>query len=226
IGGVQGALAKKADTIFSCLSPRQQTIARRILLQLTQPGEGTEDTRRRATMAELQREGEEQDTVAEVVKTLTDARLLVTDTDQQVDVAHEALIRGWPRLQAWINENREALQMHRRITEAAREWARNGNDVSYLYVGARLATALERLESKDLQLRGLALSFVQASYEQELREEFRWKRLYEEAESQRQLARTRELAAVALNQLQDDPECSVLLALEAVDARHPNSEVQ
>src|SRR5262245_41448232 len=54
IGGVQGALAQRAEEIFAGFSSEQQAIVRRILLRLTQPGEGTEDTRRRATLSELQ----------------------------------------------------------------------------------------------------------------------------------------------------------------------------
>jgi hypothetical protein len=45
---VHGALSQRAEQIYNALSAEQQQIARRMLLRLTQPGEGTEDTRRRA----------------------------------------------------------------------------------------------------------------------------------------------------------------------------------
>jgi hypothetical protein len=70
LGGVRGALAQKADTLLTTLSPPQQAIARRIFLRLTQPGEGTEDTRRRATRAELQTTAEETGVVADVIQLL------------------------------------------------------------------------------------------------------------------------------------------------------------
>lgn len=109
-GGVAGAIAKRADAVYDGLSPDQRAIARRVLLRLTQPGEGTEDTRRRATLAELATDPAEAAAVETVVGALVDARLLTTTADDDgttwIDVAHEALIRGWPRLRAWIDEDR------------------------------------------------------------------------------------------------------------------------
>ena len=103
-GGVQGALAKRADTMFDGFAPEQQAVTRRLMLRLTSPGEGTEDTRRRAAIHELWTRREEQGAVEHVVAELAIARLLTTSVDasgeRQVDVAHEALIRGWPRLRA------------------------------------------------------------------------------------------------------------------------------
>jgi hypothetical protein len=75
-GGVDGAVAKRAEAIYNALDPEQQEIARRILLRLTQPGEGTEDTRRRAAMGELVSRPEESESVERVVRALVKARLL------------------------------------------------------------------------------------------------------------------------------------------------------
>jgi energy-coupling factor transporter ATP-binding protein EcfA2 len=145
IGGVQGALAQRADTVYETLTQAQQIITRRLLLRLTQPGEGTGDTRRRATLTELMPSNNNKNDVEVVVRELTDARLLTTDKDERgsevVDVVHEALIRGWPLLRSWIEENREALRIHRRLTEVSNEWVAQNNDVSYLYRGVRLAEA-------------------------------------------------------------------------------------
>ena len=163
LGGVRGALAKKADNLFTTLSPQQQAIARRVFLQLTQPGERTEDTRRRATMAELQTEAVATEAVADVVQRLTNARLLVTSKDQQVDVAHEALIRGWPKLQNWIEEDRTALRTHRRITEAAAEWQRLHRDAGVLFRGVLLTVAQEWREKHAADLSLPEREFLDAS---------------------------------------------------------------
>ncbi|MGH8933221.1 MAG: TIR domain-containing protein [Egibacteraceae bacterium] len=80
--GVEGALAQRANAIYQALTPSQQAIARRVLLRLIQPGEGTEDTRRRAEMAELLTRPEEQADVEAMVKALTDGRLLTTARDE------------------------------------------------------------------------------------------------------------------------------------------------
>ena len=138
-----------------------------MLLRLTQPGEGTEDTRRRATLAELlPAEGEPAD-VETAVRELADARLLTTGKDERgdeiVDVSHEALIRGWPRLREWIDEDRAGLRTHRRLTEAANVWSNKDQDESFLYRGARLTEAAEWADAHADDLNPLEREFLEAS---------------------------------------------------------------
>ena len=189
MGGVHGALAKKAEALFATLSPPQQTMTRRVFLRLTQPGEGTEDTRRRATMGELQTKAEETAAVAEVVQQLADARLLVTDTADQVDVAHEALMRGWPRLRGWIEEDRNALRTQRRITDAALAWQQLHRDEGGLFRGALLAQAHEWLENHAEEASPLEREFLEASLALKRREE-----QAEQERQERALAQARTLA--------------------------------
>jgi WD40 repeat protein len=144
-GGVEGALARRANAIYGAMSPERQAVARRVLLRLTQPGEGTEDTRRRATRAELVTQPGEEAEVDAVVGALAEARLLTTGTDEAsgepvVDVTHEALIRGWPELRGWINDSREQLRLERRLSTAATDWDAGGRDDGQLYRGAPLAS--------------------------------------------------------------------------------------
>ena len=127
-GGVQGAIAKTAETVYGdALSPGQQALARNIFLRLTELGDGTEDTRRRVTIAELTPRAEQRQDVEDVLRTLADARL-VTIGAGAVEVAHEALIRHWPTLRAWLDEDREGRLVHRRLTDAAQEWDATGRD--------------------------------------------------------------------------------------------------
>jgi len=183
-GGVTGAMAKRAEAIYTGFTPQQQEIARRTLLRLTQPGEGSEDTRRRADLSELVTRPEEENAVETVVQALADARLLTTGTgntgsDTQgataanstsVEVAHEALIRGWDRLHTWINEDRDLLRIRGRITEAAEEWDRTGQRPDYLYRSVRLAEATEKRAALDDQLNPLERAFLDASVAQQTRE--------------------------------------------------------
>jgi DNA-binding SARP family transcriptional activator/WD40 repeat protein len=141
-GGVQGAIAHTADAVYARLDPEQQEQARRIFLRLTELGEGTQDTRRRAPLSELVPDTQEGQAVESLLKTLADARL-VTLSEDTAEVAHEALIREWPALRSWLSEDRESLRLHRRLTEAAQEWEKLGRDNDELYRGARLAQALE-----------------------------------------------------------------------------------
>ena len=69
-----------------------------------------------------------------VLRTLADARL-VTIGEGTVEVAHEALIRHWPTLREWLDEDREGRLLHRRLTEAAQEWEALGRDPGALLRG-------------------------------------------------------------------------------------------
>ena len=105
-------------------------------MRLTELGEGTEDTRRRASFDELIPRGTDGEEVRAVLTKLADARLITTG-ENTAEVAHEALIREWPHLREWLNEDREGLPLHRHLTEAANEWAMLERDSSVLYRGAR-----------------------------------------------------------------------------------------
>jgi len=216
IGGMQGAIAHRAESIYACFDTTQQAITRRVLLRLTQPGEGTEDTRRRAQKSELLPASEQAEAIEAVIQTLADARLVTTARDmatdeEQVDVSHEALIRGWPRLQQWIDEDRAGLRTHRRLTEAANEWEENNRDGSYLYRGARLAEAEEWVETHDADLNPLEREFVQASVALRDREA-------QEAERrrQRELEQARRLAEEQRKRAEEQAQAAAQLRRRAL----------
>src|SRR3954447_26411916 len=91
--------------------------------------------RRRVPLSELEPQGE-------VVAVLTDRRLLTVSAGA-VEVAHEALLREWPRLRSWLDEDAEGRRVLRHVADSARDWADGGRDRGELYRGARLAAALE-----------------------------------------------------------------------------------
>jgi WD40 repeat protein/class 3 adenylate cyclase len=168
-GAVHGAIAKTAETVYQdALSPDQQALARSIFLRLTEFGDGTEDTRRRVETAELPPHPELAEDVDEVLRTLADARL-VTIGEGTVEVAHEALIRHWPTLRGWLDEDREGRLVHRRLTEAAQEWHAT-RDPALLYRGTRLVGASDWAGAHDSDLNALEREFLDASREAELRQ--------------------------------------------------------
>lgn len=169
-GGVRGAIAQTAETTYQQLTPEQQVIARNILLRLTELGEGTEDTRRRASYSELIPQGQDGSTVRTVLTRLADARLITTGKDS-AEVAHEALIREWPRLREWLDDNREGLMLQRHLTEAAHEWDLMEQDPSMLYRGIRLAQAVEFASLNPEAPNAHERAFLDASVENEKREE-------------------------------------------------------
>ncbi len=190
-GGVHGAIAKTAESVFSRLSPDQQALARRIFLRLTELGEGTQDTRRRAPLSELAPTGEDTLQVNSLLKELADARL-ITLSEDMAEVAHEALIREWPALRQWLSEDRDGLRLHRRLTEASEAWTQVERDPGELYRGARLAQAAEWAESHPDELNVLEHEFLQASQAQAERETTE-----REAQRQKELEAARQVAVSA-----------------------------
>ena len=175
-GGVQGAIAKTAETVYrDRLSPAEQALARSIFLRLTELGEGTEDTRRRVAIRELIPRREQEAEVREVLLTLADARL-VTVGEDTVELAHEALIRSWPTLRSWLDADREGQLLHRRLTEAAQEWEALARDPGALLRGTRLAATGDWATAHDPELNELEREFLAASRQASEREAERQRR--------------------------------------------------
>lgn len=136
IGRIQGAIADTAEAIYTELFPADRQRLRDILLRLTRPdpdaaGEAARDMRRRVSLAELVPAGENDAVTRQLVSRLASARLLVTGNDA-VEVAHEALIRVWPRLRQWLDDDRAALRVREQLRQAAYAWERNQRDESGL----------------------------------------------------------------------------------------------
>jgi hypothetical protein len=143
-GGIRGAVATTAEACYQALDPGEQAIARQVLLRLVTVEEGTEPTRRRVDRAELLegRPAEQATRIVALLDRLAAARLVTMDRDT-VEVTHEALLGAWPRLRDWLRDDRDALRIHRQLTDAARIWTGLDRDPSALYQGTRLAAATE-----------------------------------------------------------------------------------
>lgn len=168
-GGVRSAIAQTAETVFhQRLSAEQQPIARMIFIKLAEMGDGALDTRRRATFSELITRSTDTATIDTVLTILTDARLVTTNTlepgnTRVVEVAHEALIREWPTLRAWLDQNRAGLILHRQLTEDANDWRKLQRDPGSLYRGMRLQQGLEWAKSNSDLISLAEQEFLDAS---------------------------------------------------------------
>ena len=91
------------------------------------------------------------------------AARLVTISEGEVEVAHEALLREWPRLRTWLEEDADGRRLHLHLMHAARGWQSAGRDPAELYRGARLASALDWADRHEPELDGLERAFVAAS---------------------------------------------------------------
>lgn len=147
LGGVMEALAHTADSLYNNLLPEEQNTAKRILLRLVRPGTGVEFTRSRATRRSLYQSGEANDRIDRVLEKLVETRLL-RQTDgpapesDQFEVAHEALVRNWPRLVEWLEDERVVLRHRLRFTAQAEDWDTRSRDAGALLRGKQLQEAL------------------------------------------------------------------------------------
>ncbi len=167
-GGVRGAVAHTAEDVYVGCSEQEQVLMRRMFLRLTELGGATEDTRRRVSLPELIPEGDGGGEATAVLEQLARARLLVVG-DDSAEIAHEALIREWPRLRGWLAEDREELRILRHLTTAARSWDETGRNDADLYRGPRLAVAVE-LARDERQLSRVEREFLGASQDVQTRE--------------------------------------------------------
>lgn len=131
LGGVSGALHGKADALVNGLDEAHRLQARRLLVRLVGIGaDGASDTRRRVAIAALRPgRGPQAAAFDAVLGLLVDARLLVraeSDGDPTIEVAHEALIRRWPRLRAWIQADQAMLAQVAEVEGWVAHWRRYG----------------------------------------------------------------------------------------------------
>ncbi|MFE6690617.1 helix-turn-helix domain-containing protein [Streptomyces sp. NPDC057743] len=244
-GGVRGALARTAEQFYGRLTAEQAETVRRIFLRLVTPGQGAQDTSCPTARAELETTGTGGASAADtalLVEKLARARLVTLD-GEMVTLAHEALITAWPRLHTWIDDARDRLRLHRRLTQDARTWDELGRDDGALYRGARLSTVEDTLTRHHDELTPLERDFLHASSAhaaaERHRERTRIRRLRQlagslavllvlsivagtvalvqtrSAHDQSHLALSRELAARADAMLRQRPEAAMLTALAA-----------
>lgn len=188
IGRVEGALAAHAEQVYATLSHDEQIAARRVLLQMIQLGQDTEDTRRPLLSSEVD--------AADwaLLQKLAGQRLVVTDFDargrQTAEITHEALIHGWGRLRNWINTDRAFYLWQQRTRLIVDQWLASGRDQGALLRGAPLAEAIGWQTSRPEDITPKVLELLTASQAQRQRDE-----MEAEAGRQKALAQVEALAA-------------------------------
>lgn len=201
-GGVQGALARRAEEVYQQLNPDLKPLARQVFLRLVTLGEGIEDTRRRAKRAELLALGENRAAINDVLAAFGQYRLLTFDQDSTtreptVDIAHEALIRNWSTLRDWLADSRSDIRLQRTLNQAVQEWTANRQDTGYLLLGGRLVQFEEWSHNTTVALTDVETEYLQASIaERSRREQAEKERLAREAALERRSRRLLQVMAV------------------------------
>jgi energy-coupling factor transporter ATP-binding protein EcfA2 len=197
MGGLQGAVAAKAEALFERLSLPEQEATRRLFLQLVHTAEEGNDTRRRERLEDIP------ESSRELVRRMADERLLITaggteSGGEAVEVAHEALIRNWKRLADWLNEDREFLLWRERLRALLEAWDHGARSEELLLRGPALAEAEGWLMRQGNALTEEQQRFIRDSIDaQRRREEEARSQHRHELENQRARAEAEEARANA-----------------------------
>ena len=196
IGGVEGALAQRAETVFAGLTkegadPEMDKAFQRLFTRLVTLGEGQEDTRRVVERTELS------DQVWGLAQRLAgeENRLVVTNASsarETAEVVHEALIRHWPKLVDWINRDRAFQLWLRQIRSNIELWSVAPDDEGPLLRGGMLAQAREWIARRRDDLSQKELAYIEASIALSRRAEAE-----KEAARQAEINRQQQLAEAA-----------------------------
>jgi TIR domain len=188
VGGVEGAVSRRADEQFGLLaSDAERAGLLRFLTRLVRvsaAGEEGADTRRRASLRGLDEK------TREAVESFARARLLVKGRgkaadEETVEVAHEAIIRKWPRLRELLDEDREFLLWRQRLRLRLDEYERTGRDAGALLGGALLAEAVKFLRERSDDLDAAERDYIEAGERAERERLERERSAQEQAERER-----------------------------------------
>lgn len=165
IGGVEGAISKRAELQFTKLTTEQQGAALRLLSRLARVAAANEEgtyTRQRIGLSELD------ESLQAVVQSFVNARLLVTNRneatgEETVEVAHEALIRAWARLKTFLDQDRKFYLWRQRLDLKKEEWQKAGMDNELLLRGSNLLEAKRLLRLREKDLTELERTFIKNS---------------------------------------------------------------
>jgi DNA-binding SARP family transcriptional activator/serine/threonine protein kinase/WD40 repeat protein len=256
LGGVFGAIGRRAEQIYTSFDDRCRAAAELVFLRLVSVTEDHGDTRRRVRRTELEQTGIATDDLDTVLAEYGRHRLLTFDRDPAsrtptVELAHEAILTDWERYARWVDDARDDLLARRRVESAAHDWIEAETDASFLYSGGRLELAEAWADESRFQLSDDERQFLEASRNQVDRDRVarsRRRRLFvsvlataavvamvmaavafvqrRNADRNADETRVRELAGLATQAIDEDPERAILLGMAALErGDDPSAEV-
>jgi WD40 repeat protein len=242
LGGPRRALADAAEQLYQALTPDDQRTAERILLYLAYPTPLGGVTSRRVRRDSLYEPDEAHEPTDRVLARLEQAHLVrvtpgATAADEQVELAHEALVRSWNRLAEPVREKRRGMRRRLQLTGAAARWQESKYDEDALWRGKNLEAALRYRDLTALESEFLRASSAaeQSAHRRQVRRLSAVAgalmllllmtaitaafaiRFWREAEDLRRVADTRRMAAQALYLLDSQPNLAALLGVAAYE---------
>ncbi len=157
-GGIQHAVTQSAETLYDAMDDAQRGQLRSLLLRLVLPSDDGDPVRARVPRDKVANDDDHR----WLVEQLIEARLLSIDGDT-VQIAHEALVRVWPRLRDWLDDDVDGQRLFRHLAVAAESWDGMDRPESELYRGVRLHRTLEWRGRSPAELNDTESAFLAAS---------------------------------------------------------------
>ncbi|MBA2560497.1 MAG: hypothetical protein H0V07_11555, partial [Propionibacteriales bacterium] len=157
-GGIKSAVSQTAERLYDAMDSRQRSRLRALLLRLVMPTEDGDPVRARVPRSKVAADDEHQQLVEQLVR----ARLVSID-GESVQIAHEALVRVWPRLRGWLDDDVDGQRLFRHLAGAADAWDTMKRPESELYRGARLTRTLEWRDRAGPDLNDTESDFLEES---------------------------------------------------------------
>ncbi len=170
MGGVDGALQRRATDLYDQLDETHQAAAKQLFLRLVSVTDADQRSRRRVGAREVASVGIDTVVMHDVIARFGEYRLLSFDSDHltgapTVEVAHEALLTAWPTLQDWIDDGRADLRRHASLVTALREWEIAERDPDYLLPATRLDQYEDRGATSGIVLNEAEREYLDAGFQ-------------------------------------------------------------
>lgn len=168
MGGVTGAIARRAEDLYLALDADERDAIKQLFLRLVTSAENGVWGRRRVSAEEITTVSSDLVPLQTVAARFAAHRLLTLDRDPvtgcpAVELAHEAILHQWPRLRRWIDAGQKDVLTQARLDIALREWEASGGQNDYLLSGQRLTDYEEWAVVSSLRLNSAERRFLDES---------------------------------------------------------------
>ena len=157
-GGIRQAVSQSAESLYDAMDAARRGQLRGLMLRLVSAVDDGDPVRTRLPRdkiaADVAHSG--------LIEQLVTARLVAIDGDT-LQIAHEALVRVWPRLRGWLDDDAEGQRLLRHLAGAADAWDAMSRPNSELYRGMRLSRTLEWCDRGTPDLTETETAFLDAS---------------------------------------------------------------
>lgn len=168
LGRLDGCIARAAEAVLKAkpLSEKETTDLRTAFLSMVRVNDRGQYAKQPAQWRDLPA------SIHEVLERFVTARLLISSSNEYgetLEVAHEALLRAWPRLAEWLKDNRLFLVWQQRLRQSVSQYEERERKSDFLLRGFPLTEALEWQKKKPNSFTPSERQFIKASQNQALR---------------------------------------------------------